>query len=40
MEDEDGIRCCWLTTCCWTAATDESNEKIDKNEINIDVRLE
>ncbi len=35
IEDEDTIRC-----CCCTAATDESNEKIDKNEINIDVRLE
>jgi hypothetical protein len=36
IEDEDdGIRC-----CCWTAATDESNDIIDKNEINIDVRFE
>jgi hypothetical protein len=31
---------CWLTRCCWTADTDENKEKIDKNEINIDVRLE
>jgi hypothetical protein len=33
-DDDDGIR------CCWTAATDESNEIIDNNEINIDVRFE
>jgi len=26
--------------CCWTAVTDVSNEKIDRNEINIDVRRE
>ena len=36
---EDEI-CCWLTTCCWIADADENKEKIDKNEINIDVRLE
>ncbi len=42
IDNEDGICCCCC--CCslttWTAATDESNEKIDKHEINIDVRLE
>jgi len=33
-DDGDGIRCSWI------AATDENNEIIDNNEINIDVRFE
>jgi hypothetical protein len=33
-DDDDGIRCSWI------AATDENNEIIDNNEINIDVRFE
>ncbi len=35
VEEDDGIRC-----CCWATATDESNEIMDNNEINIDVRFE
>ena len=38
--DTDGIRCCCGDGGGWTAATDENNEIIDNNEINIDVRFE